>query len=59
MAVVYPSAMTRNASTNGETAPADRCAALQVGGEQTIIYDSENVTAWIQSDGAVSLAEVQ
>lgn len=33
--------------------------SLQVSGEQTILYDTEQTSAWIQSDSAVTLDEVQ
>lgn len=36
-------------------APQGRCADIELESGEVLIYDVENRTAWIQSDGAVDL----
>ena len=39
-----------------EQPPEDRYATLDLAHGETVIYDRENPRAWLQSDGAVSMA---
>jgi hypothetical protein len=44
--------------TDGDSlpTPSGRCADLELEDGAVVIYDTENHSAWIQSDGAVELS---